>query len=118
MSRKLWLFLVVALAALVVTVAAVAAPARQQATTVTVTGTEFKFTLSKKVVPKGTVTFKFMNKGAIAHDFKIAGKKTPTVAAGKSATLKIVFKKAGKYPYLCTLPSHAPAGMKGVLTVK
>ena len=33
MSRKLWLVLVVALAALVVTVAAVAAPARQQVTT-------------------------------------------------------------------------------------
>jgi uncharacterized cupredoxin-like copper-binding protein len=118
MLRKLTLLLVVALASLAVTVAAIAAPARQQATTVTVSMTEFKFVLSKKVVPKGVVTFKVVNKGAIAHDFKIAGKATPHVNPGKSATLKVTFKKAGKYAYLCTLPSHAPAGMKGVLTVK
>jgi uncharacterized cupredoxin-like copper-binding protein len=26
--------------------------------------------------------------------------------------------KAGKYPFLCTVPGHAQAGMKGTLTVK
>jgi plastocyanin len=118
MLRKLSLLLAVAVAALGVTVGAVAAPAKQQATTVTVNMTEFKFALSKTSVPKGVVTFKVVNKGAIAHDFKILGKRTPNIAAGKSATLKVTFAKAGKYPYLCTLPSHAPAGMKGVLTVK
>jgi uncharacterized cupredoxin-like copper-binding protein len=117
MHRKLPLFVLVAFAAFAVAVSALAAPARQQATTVTVTATEFKFTLSKKSVPKGAVTFKVVNKGAIAHDFQIAGKKTAQIAAGKSATLKVTFAKAGKFPYLCTLPSHAPAGMKGTLTV-
>jgi uncharacterized cupredoxin-like copper-binding protein len=69
-------------------------------------------------VKKGIVTFKVANKGMLAHDFKIAGKKTKKLAKGKTATLRITFKKAGKYAYLCTLPSHAAAGMKGVLVVK
>jgi uncharacterized cupredoxin-like copper-binding protein len=29
----------------------------------------------------------------------------------------VKFAKAGKYEYLCTVPSHAQNGMKGVLTV-
>jgi uncharacterized cupredoxin-like copper-binding protein len=95
--------------------------AKTTATTVGVTAgkpSEFKFILSKKIVPKGLVTFKVVNQGMIAHDFKIAGKKTPSLQRGKIATLKVTFTKPGKYPYLCTLPSHAPAGMKGVLVVK
>ena len=96
-------------------------PASATATTVAVTSgkpSEFKFTLSKKIVPKGVTTFKVTNKGAISHDFKIAGKKTPALKTGKTATLKVTFKKAGKFPYLCTLPGHAAAGMKGTLVVK
>ena len=40
------------------------------------------------------------------------------IAAGKRGTLKVTFQKAGRFAYLCTLPSHAEAGMKGVLIVK
>ncbi len=112
----------VAAVSLVVAVAALGGANRQAATTsvAVVAGKPgiFSFTLSKKVVPKGTVVFNVANKGSIAHDFKIAGKKTPSLAAGKSSTLKVVFGKAGRYPYLCTLPGHAAGGMKGVLTVK
>jgi uncharacterized cupredoxin-like copper-binding protein len=110
--------LAIVAAAASVSVSAFAAPAKPAATTITVTMTEFKFALSKSSAPKGTVTFKVVNKGAIAHDFKIAGKTTPHIEAGKSATLKVTFAKAGKFPYICTLPSHAPAGMKGTFTVK
>ncbi len=118
-------FVLVALIAVVSLVTAVSAfgGATQQAVTTTVAVTAgkpaiFSFTLSRKVVPKGTVVFKVTNKGSIAHDFKIAGKKTPNLAAGKSATLRVVFAKAGRYPFLCTLKGHAAAGMKGVLTVR
>jgi uncharacterized cupredoxin-like copper-binding protein len=87
-------------------------------TTVNVKATSsLKFILSTKTAKAGTVTFKVTNTGAIPHDFKIAGKKTPLIAGHKSATLKVTLKK-GKYPYLCTVPGHAPAGMKGVFTVK
>ena len=79
---------------------------------------EFKYTLSKTIVPKGPIAFKVTNKGKLAHDFKIAGKKTVKLAAGKTATLRLTIARAGRYSYLCTLPGHAAAGMKGVLTVK
>ena len=78
---------------------------------------EFRFTLSKKTVPKGTVTFLVINKGALPHDFKISGHKTRLLSPGQAQTLKVTFLKAGKYPYLCTVTGHAAAGMKGILTV-
>ena len=116
------LVVLVALVALAAAVAAFGGSAQQSATTtVAVTAgkpSELKFTLSKKTILKGTGVFKVTNKGAISHDFKIAGKKTPSLTAGKVATLRVIFTKAGKYPYLCTLPGHAAAGMKGVLVVK
>ena len=121
-SRKASALGAVVLGSLVAAVSAFGGATEQAATTtVAVTAGKpgiFSFTLSKKVVPKGTVVFKVANKGSIAHDFKIAGKKTPNLAAGRSATLKVVLAKSGKYPFLCTLPGHAAGGMKGVLTVK
>jgi len=85
-------------------------------TRVTVAASEFKFKLSKKTAPVGTVVFKVVNKGKIAHDFKINGKKTPLLKPGKSATLKVSFKK-GHFSYLCTVPGHAALGMKGVFAI-
>jgi uncharacterized cupredoxin-like copper-binding protein len=89
-----------------------------KATTVQVKGGEFFFRLSTKSVAKpGTVTFVFKNIGHVLHDFKINGKKTPLIQPGKTAKLVVTFKKKAKYPYLCTVPGHAEAGMKGVFTV-
>jgi len=109
-------------AALLAVVGVVAAPAfgartHATGTAVTVTATEFHFKLSKTSVPHGSVTFTLVNKGKLAHDFKIAGKKTVLVKPGKTAKLTVTLK-AGKAAYLCTVPGHAAAGMKGTLTVK
>jgi uncharacterized cupredoxin-like copper-binding protein len=93
--------------------------ARTEATTVQVKGGEFFFRLSTKSISKpGKVTFVFKNIGHVLHDFKINGKKTPLTSPGKTARLVITFKKKGKFPYLCTVPGHAAAGMKGVFTVR
>ena len=100
------------IAVLAVTPMAVARIHAAAATTVTVKASEFKFVLSKKTAPHGVVAFKVTNKGHIAHDFKIAGKKTPMLKPGKSATLKVTLKK-GSYKYICTVPGHAAAGMRG-----
>jgi uncharacterized cupredoxin-like copper-binding protein len=110
------------LATCLVAVAAIAAPAlgartHTTGTSVSVTATEFKFHLSKASVPHGAVTFTVANKGKLPHDFKIGGKKTPLISPGKSAKLTVTLKK-GKAAYLCTVPGHAAAGMKGTLTVK
>lgn len=97
-----------------------ATPATTKAQVVKVTAgspSEFKFKLSKKAVKRGVVLFKITNNGMLPHDFKIAGKRTPLLQHGKSKTLRVVFKKAKKYAYLCTVSGHAAAGMKGVLRV-
>ena len=89
------------------------------ATTIQVSGGEFFFKLSAKSIAKpGTVTFVFKNVGHVLHDFHISGKTTPMIQPGKSAKLAVTFKKAGKFSYLCTVPGHAAAGMKGVFTVR
>jgi uncharacterized cupredoxin-like copper-binding protein len=85
-------------------------------TTVKVTAKEFKFVLSKKSVRHGVVTFKIKNTGKLPHDFKISGKRSAIVKPGKTATLKVTLRK-GLKAYLCTVPGHAAAGMKGRLKV-
>ena len=112
----------VTLAALTLTPLATARIDRQAAattTTVQVKGGEFFFRLSTKSAPKpGKVTFSYKNIGHVRHDFKINGKKTPLIQPGKTTKLVVSFKKKGTYPYLCTVPGHAEAGMKGVFKVR
>ena len=94
-------------------------PTAATATTVQVKGGEFFFRLSTKSAGKpGTVAFVFKNVGHVLHDFKINGKKTPLTQPGETAKLVVTFKKKGNYPYLCTVPGHAQAGMKGTFTVR
>jgi uncharacterized cupredoxin-like copper-binding protein len=110
----------------------IAVGAARTATTVNVTAgkpSELRFALSKKVVPHGKVTFRLKNGGAIPHDLKIcaspkgglanscAGKGTKLIGPAQSTTLTYTFKTKGTYEYLCTVPGHAAAGMKGVLRV-
>jgi uncharacterized cupredoxin-like copper-binding protein len=117
---KRTLYLLAAAAAVAATVFAVAPfaaahpAAKQKTTTIKVIAKEYKFILSKKSAPAGVVIFKVTNKGKIAHDFKIAGKKTPNIKPGKTAKpLKVTLKKGKKYPFKCTIDSHALFGMKG-----
>jgi uncharacterized cupredoxin-like copper-binding protein len=84
---------------------------------VNVSAKEFKFVLSKKTAKRGVVVFKVTNVGAVGHDFKIKGRKTRLLSHGKSATLRVTFVRKGHYPYECTVPGHAAAGMKGVFTI-
>jgi uncharacterized cupredoxin-like copper-binding protein len=119
--------------ALLAAVPALASSTKAHATTVNVAvnkSNDFKFVLAKKSVPHGTLKFVFANNGQLPHDFKLctsnkggtanacAGKVTKIVSPGQKATLSVSVAKAGKYEYLCTVPGHAAAGMKGLLTVK
>ena len=121
-TRSISMLAAVAIAALVL--APLASPrtdrqATATATTIQVKGGEFFFRLSTKSTAKpGKVTFVFKNVGHVQHDFKINRKVTPLLRPGKTAKLVVTFKKKGKYPYLCTVPGHAAAGMKGVFTVR
>jgi uncharacterized cupredoxin-like copper-binding protein len=91
-------------------------PAHAAKASVSVTAKEFNFALRPTSAKAGSVTFTIRNAGKIDHDFKIAGKTTPKIKRGKSATLTVNLKK-GSYPYLCTLPGHAASGMKGTFKV-
>jgi len=91
---------------------------------------EFKFKLSKTALKRGIVAFKVTNGGNLPHDFKLcssnkgslkantcSGRSTPLVSPGQSNTLRVTFVRAGTYEYLCTVPGHAAAGMKGLVKV-
>jgi mono/diheme cytochrome c family protein len=87
------------------------------------------FKLSKSsAIPSGKVTFDVTNQGALSHDFKICtsvvtsdarnactGKVTKLLKHGQSAILLVTLTKTGMYEYLCTVPGHANAGMKGLI---
>ena|SRR6478736_4798427 len=114
--RRLSVVLAVVATAVGITASSVlGASSATQATTVKVTAFDLGFKLSTKKAKAGKVTFKVTNTGSLQHDFQIAGKKTPLLAHGKSATLTVTIKK-GKNAYKCTVPGHAAGGMKGTVT--
>jgi uncharacterized cupredoxin-like copper-binding protein len=84
---------------------------------VKVTATEFRFVLSAKSAKRGVVIFNVTNKGKLMHDFEISGRKSKMISPGKSTTLRVAFLRKGHYPYKCTVPGHASAGMKGVFII-
>src|SRR5207248_1317560 len=91
--------------------------ATPSATIVTVRTTEYRFVLSRESFPAGPVTFRVVNAGRVAHDFAVAGQeKTPTVAPGKTAILRLTLKP-GTYRYYCTQPRHVDYGMHGSFRV-
>lgn len=96
--------------------AAVATPSAKT-TVVNVSMFEMGFKLSKRTVPRGTVVFRVANNGHAEHDFRITGKGSPVLQAGERATLRVVFKKRGKFTFICTVEGHALAGMIGKLSV-
>ena len=93
---------------------------------------ELSFKLSKSsLIPVGKVIFKVTNGGRLVHDFKVCvkavatskastcnGTGTKKIQPGKAALpLTVTFKTKGKYEFLCTVPGHAGAGMKGLLGI-
>jgi uncharacterized cupredoxin-like copper-binding protein len=133
-SMKRSSFLIAGIALVAAPASIVPAVAGASATTRTVAVTagkpaEFRFRLLTKTFPHGAVAFKVTNGGQLPHDFKICaspkggsantctGKVTRLLAPGQSATLTYTFKTKGTYEYLCTVPGHAAAGMKGDLKV-
>ena len=112
----------------------VKAPNAQKVTVINVTvgkPTELAFKLSKfSAIPAGSIVFNVKNVGLGFHNFKICttpvataaknscvGKATAILKNGQKATLTVVLTKSGKYEFLCSVPGHAAAGMKGLLGV-
>jgi iron uptake system component EfeO len=82
---------------------------------------EFAFDPSTIVVKAGSVTFHVKNSGVAEHEFEIfQGDKVideiEGIVPGLEKELKVDLA-AGAYTFVCKLPGHAEAGMKGTLTV-
>src|SRR5947208_6466738 len=75
---------------------------------VTVKMTEYRFALSVKKVPTGTVVFTVVNSGQLPHIFEIERLKkvTPLIQAGRRYVMRVTFAKPGKYYYLCPVGAH------------
>lgn len=106
--------------------AQVQAPLTAEAVEVKVVATDLKFT-PPTIQAKAGQPIKIVldNKGVIEHDIAF-----PTIKADKpAATLKALAKPAqtvtleftptakGTFEYVCTIPGHKEAGMKGAITV-
>jgi plastocyanin len=68
--------------------------------------------------PAGKVTLTLTNPSPLPHNISIEGVATgkQVVSGGKSTVAAVL--KPGSYTFLCTLPGHAQAGMKGTLVVR
>jgi plastocyanin len=89
--------------------------------TIVVTGTEYKFELSRSKLAPGAYTFKLDNAGKQPHNLTVAGPQvsneaTPTIPGGKSATVDATLV-AGTYDLYCSVPGHKQLGMDVKLTV-
>jgi mono/diheme cytochrome c family protein len=78
------------------------------------------FTFGKATGVAGPVTISMPNQAPIQHNISITGPvsgKGPIVGNGATSSFKVTLKP-GTYTFLCDVPGHAAAGMKGTLTVK
>lgn len=96
---------------------AVPAAAAPTVSVIRVAADEWSFRVRPLSVPRGPVVFHVRNAGTIQHNFWVAGKRTPRIAPGGSVTVRVDFRRPGRRMFLCTLNSHAEAGMRGELTV-
>lgn len=97
--------------------AAPAAPAAPQSVTLK----DFAFEPARIEVRKGKIPFAVKNAGPSDHNFTVKGVKganTQDLKAGASQTIEVTLDKAGTYEFVCTVPGHEAAGMKGQLVVK
>ncbi len=117
-------------------------PPADTAVDVTVEAREFQFQPNRvEAVVGRTVRIRFLNKGAVQHDFSVmslpmTGMRSQsagshdmggpadepqlhvTAMSGKSGWLEFTPTQAGTYDVFCTVPGHREAGMSARLVVK
>jgi uncharacterized cupredoxin-like copper-binding protein len=103
-----------------------AAPAALAPVEIKMAATDLKFGVPKieaKVGQPSKIVLE--NKGAIEHDIafptikadKPAASLKAVAKAGQTATLEFTPTAKGSYEYICTVPGHKDAGMKGTINV-
>ncbi|MDQ2984442.1 MAG: plastocyanin/azurin family copper-binding protein [Actinomycetota bacterium] len=82
---------------------------------VEVVETEFKIKLAEKSFSPGAYELELKNEGKVPHDLVVKGPgidaaKTPVIAGGKTAKLRVALEK-GEYELYCSVPGHKQLGM-------
>ncbi len=118
MSKRMRIAAAVAAAATIIAAApAMAAPKTINVSTpMTPMKDMFKFKGMPATLTAGTYVFAYTNTSGIDHNLKVGTVSTPTFKSG-TKTIKVTLKK-GTVKYICAVPGHAQAGMKGTITVK
>jgi uncharacterized cupredoxin-like copper-binding protein len=91
-----------------------------------VTATDLKFTPNQLTAKVGQpIKVVLENKGVIEHDISFQGKlvggadqKSAMAKPGQTVTLEFTPTAKGKFEFVCTVPGHKEAGMKGTITVE
>src|SRR3954447_9751718 len=92
-----------------------------QGRVVRVTGREYSFNPGSVVVTAGTVRFRFVNEGSLAHDLRVfrggrdLGGTRPFQGGARSAKVRL---EPGSYRMVCTVGDHATLGMSASLRVR
>jgi uncharacterized cupredoxin-like copper-binding protein len=99
-----------------------AASAGGQQLTVTV-GNSMSFAPASLTVKAGQpVEITLVNDGALAHDFTLTeGVSSPfklDSPGGQTTRATFTVERAGTYSFVCSVPGHAPLGMRGRLVVQ
>ena len=106
--------------------AQVQAPAAAAPVEVKVVATDLKFTPPTIQAKVGQpIKIVLDNKGVIEHDIafptikadKPANSLKAVAKPGQTVTLEVTPTAKGTYEYVCTIPGHKEAGMKGTITV-
>lgn len=88
-----------------------------RATTIRVSTHNSRYVLSAKTAPRGVVIFKITNPASEPHDFSIKGRTSKLLRTGQSTTLRVTFRRKGRYSYKDTFDHHAQFGCRGGFTV-
>jgi nitrite reductase (NO-forming) len=97
--------------------AAAAAPELATQDAISIEAFDLGFTpTAVQVKAAGTYPVTFANTGSTLHDVTFADGTTLTAEAGKTATGSVTVPAEG-LAFICSIPGHADAGMKGQVTV-
>jgi uncharacterized cupredoxin-like copper-binding protein len=94
---------------------------RSDAGEVWIASTEFKFVpATVRVIEGSSVTLVLDNsQGETEHEVNVPAFGFYLIARGRQVTRKtLIFDKPGEYEFMCDLPGHQEAGMKGKLIVR
>ncbi len=116
MSKRMRIAAAVAAAATIIAAAPAMAAAAKTINVSTPKTAMFKFKGMPATLTAGTYVFAYTNTSGIDHNLKVGTVSTPTFKSG-TKTIKVTLKK-GTVKYICAVPGHAQAGMKGTITVK